>query len=126
MIHDFDNQIPRIFRCAVASLYEGVSLRPSVRPSPVIFKRVLGASCAVYSALFPNGNGRKDIRTDLPSYRDARTHLNEPNHIKMNRNDIQGSTPALPVPGDAVEGLSRSGNGQQFSRVSGIFGCGDS
>ena len=28
------------------------SVRPSVRPSPVIFKRVLGASCAVYPALF--------------------------------------------------------------------------
>ena len=45
-----------IFRCAVASLYEVVSVRPSVRrsvgPSPVIFKRVLGASCAVYPALF--------------------------------------------------------------------------
>ena len=26
--------------------------RPSVRPSPVIFSRVLGASCAVYPALF--------------------------------------------------------------------------
>ena len=28
------------------------SVRPSVRPSPVLFKHVLGASCAVYPALF--------------------------------------------------------------------------
>ena len=28
------------------------SVRPSVRPSPVIFKHVLGASCAMYPALF--------------------------------------------------------------------------
>ena len=28
------------------------SVRPSVRPSPVIFKHVLGVSCAVYPALF--------------------------------------------------------------------------
>ena len=30
----------------------GPSVRPLIRPSPVIFKRVLGASCAVYPALF--------------------------------------------------------------------------
>ena len=30
----------------------GRSVRRSVRPTPVIFKRVLGASCAVYPALF--------------------------------------------------------------------------
>ena len=47
-----------LFRCAVASLYEVVSVRASVRPyvrlSRVIFRRVrvLGASCAVYPALF--------------------------------------------------------------------------
>ena len=29
-----------------------LSVRPSVRPSPVIFRRVLGAPCAVYPALF--------------------------------------------------------------------------
>ena len=44
-----------VFRCAVASLYEVVSVRPSVGPSVrlsrVIFSRVLGASCAVYPAL---------------------------------------------------------------------------
>ena len=53
--------LPFIFRCAVASLYEVVSVRPSVRPSvgpyvPCYFRRwwvrVLGASCAVYPALF--------------------------------------------------------------------------
>ena len=31
----------------------GPSVGLSVRPSPVIFRRVLGASCAVYPALFP-------------------------------------------------------------------------
>ena len=54
-----------IFRCAVASLYEVVSVRPSVRRSvgpsvgpliPRYFRRwkvrILGASCAVYPALF--------------------------------------------------------------------------
>ena len=53
------------FRCAVASLYEVVSVRPSVCPSvrpsvrrsvPCYFRRskvrLLGASCAVYPALF--------------------------------------------------------------------------
>ena len=46
----------RIYRCLLAYLQEGVSVRPSVRPSVrlsrVIFSRVLGASCAVYPALF--------------------------------------------------------------------------
>ena len=47
-----------IFRCAVASLYEVVSVRRSVRRSvPCYFwrwkVRILGASCAVYPALFP-------------------------------------------------------------------------
>ena len=63
------------------------SVGPSVRLSRIIFRRVLGASCAVYPAFFLNANGRTygstdgptdgrgDIRTDGPSYRDARTHL---------------------------------------------------
>ena len=44
---DFRQQLC-VFRCAV----EVVSVRPSVRSSPVIFRRVLGASCAMYPALF--------------------------------------------------------------------------
>ena len=35
-------------------------LCPSVRLSRVIFRRVLGASCAVYPALFHSGEGFKD------------------------------------------------------------------
>ena len=35
----FEKRIFAIFRCAVASLKEGVSVRPSVRPSRVIFER---------------------------------------------------------------------------------------
>ena len=35
---------------AFSHLYK--KMCPSVRPSPVIFRRVLGASCAVYPALF--------------------------------------------------------------------------
>ena len=44
----------RLFLDAPSHLYKRVypSVRPSVRPSPVIFRRVLGASCAVYPALF--------------------------------------------------------------------------
>ena len=38
--------------CPSVRLSVGPSVRRSVRPSPVIFKRVLGASCAVYPALF--------------------------------------------------------------------------
>ena len=29
-----------------------LSIRPSIRPSPIIFRRILGASCTVYSAFF--------------------------------------------------------------------------
>ena len=44
------------------------SLRRSVRPSPVIFKRVLGASFAVYPALFslssdPHGDKVGEMRS---------------------------------------------------------------
>ena len=51
-----DLKVRSFFRCAVASLQEVVSIGPSVRrsvrPSRVIFRRVLGASLAVYPALF--------------------------------------------------------------------------
>ena len=44
----------RFFLDAPSHLYKRVcpSVRPSVGPSRVIFRRVLGASCAVYPALF--------------------------------------------------------------------------
>ena len=60
----------RRFLDAPSHLYKRVcpsvrpSVRPSVGPSRVIFRRVLGASCAVYPALFLNDNGQTDIRTD--------------------------------------------------------------
>ena len=46
-----------VFLDAPSYLYKRVclSVGPSVRPSPVIFGRVLGASCAVYPALFNVG-----------------------------------------------------------------------
>ena len=46
---------PHLYKRSCPSVRRSVrrSVRPSVRPSPVIFRRVLGASCAVYPALFP-------------------------------------------------------------------------
>ena len=44
--------IGRLFFDAPSHLYEGVSVRRPVGPFRVIFRRVLGASCAVYPASF--------------------------------------------------------------------------
>ena len=44
-------------------------------------KNKSGRAIRCVPAVFLNGNGRTDIRTDTPSYRDARTHLKSASQV---------------------------------------------
>ena len=89
----------RVFRCVLESLYEGLSVRPyvgpSIRPSRLIKNRRKWLRYELQMNLHDDVTSLQHsvvlkrvtdllpyLRTDTPSYRDARTHLKRKKKLK--------------------------------------------
>ena len=97
----------------------GPSVGPSVRPSRVIFRRVLGASCAVYPALLDATTQVVSVRRSVGPFFRVKSHYESRQHQTMSDDEeVASDVPqrclflkqevlaSLPFPIDNTRGVS--------------------